>query len=281
MGHHAQHVSRVVDDASDGSHGSVWTPPLVGISRTTDVSEYHAALALQCMECFRVRGVTSITVGNGDPQDGAALVPVGKEGFVVFHPELDRLAHELEARIAEQGARQQPGLAHDLEPVAEADHRAASFGKRDDVLHHGAESGNRPGPQVVAVAEAARQDDHVALLQVVILVPQVHRFLAQCIDDGVIGVVVAVGARKGDDAELHGAAPSTLAISKSSVTGLESRRSHISRVERSAAAASEASTSTMTCRPMWTSWTALKPRECRASATVLPCGSRMPRRGVM
>src|SRR5437016_5379273 len=35
------------------------------------------------------------------------------------------------------------------------------------------------------------------------------------------------------------------------------------------------------CRPTWTSLTAAKPSVCSASATVFPCGSRMPRRGTM
>src|SRR4029079_17903909 len=115
--------------------------------------------------------------------------------------------------------------------------------------------------------------DHVALLEIVIFVPEIHRFFTELLDDRLIRVVVAVGAGKRDDAELHG--PSTLAISKSSVTGFASSFSHISRVDCSAALGSPASSSTTMCRPTWTSRTAGKPRLCNASATVLPWGSRM------
>ena len=70
-------------------------------------------------------------------------------------------------------------------------------------------------------------------LQIVILVPEIDGLLAELLDDRLIRVVVAVGARKRDDAEFHHQASRacTLAISKSSVTGLASSRSHISRVE--------------------------------------------------
>src|SRR6185437_13135666 len=161
----------------------------------------------------------------------------------------------------------------------DGEHRPAAVREGDDVLHHGAEPRDRAGPQVIAVTEAAGQDDHVAVVQVVMLVPEKGRPFAESVDDGTVGVVVAVRAGKGDDAELHAA--STVAISKSSVTGFASRRSHMARASRSADCWSPASSSSTMYRPTWTSRSAPNPRVCSASATALPCGSRMPRRGVM
>src|SRR4051812_18188175 len=104
---------------------------------------------------------------------------------------------------------------------------------RRNLAHDRTEARNGTGPKIVAVAEPTGQNHHVRALQVAVLVPEVHGFLAERLHDGLVRVVVAVGAGKGDDAELHTVL--TVAISKSSVTGLASRRSHISRVERSAA----------------------------------------------
>jgi len=73
------------------------------------------------------------------------------------------------------------------------------------LVHDRAEAGDRAAAQVVAVAEAARQDHDVGALQVVILVPQVRRLLAELVDHGVVRVVVAVGPGEGDDAEPHSA----------------------------------------------------------------------------
>jgi hypothetical protein len=72
-----------------------------------------------------------------------------------------------------------------------------------DFLHDRTEARDGAGPQIVAVAEPARQDDDVAPLQVVILVPQQHGLLAESLDDRLQRVVVAVRAGEGDDAELH------------------------------------------------------------------------------
>ena len=57
-------------------------------------------------------------------------------------------------------------------PLQMREHRAAALGVRDDLLHDRAEARDGAGAQVVAVAESTRQDDDVAALQIVILVPQ-------------------------------------------------------------------------------------------------------------
>src|SRR6185437_12578528 len=255
-GHHAEHISRVVDDSGDGVHRAVRAPPLVGVTGAANVAKDHLAFALKSIERLVVRGVTSVTVRDWNAKDRAVFIAVAEQRLGRLDAQLNELGNELEAGVSQQRSAEQPGLARDLESVADRQHRTAAIGMCDHVSHHGAEPGDGAGTQIVAVAEAARQHDHVAALKIVILVPQIDRVLAERFGHGVKRVVVAVGARKGDDAELHAAMASTPAISKSSVTGLASRRSHTSR-------------------------TAPKPSVCSASATVLPCGSRMPRRDVM
>ena len=72
------------------------------------------------------------------------------------------------------------------------------------------------------------------------------------------------------------------AISKSSVTGLASSRSHIVARARSPPRRASARVGSRTiCRPTCTSATDSKPSVCSASATALPCGSSRPRRGTM
>src|SRR5699024_9442265 len=98
---------------------------------------------------------------------------------------------------------------------------------RGHLAHDRTESRDRARAEVVAVAEAAGKHDHVHAFEIGGLVPEIHCRQTQYVDDGVVAVVVAVGTREGDDAELH--ARSTVAISKSSVTGLASSLSHIAR----------------------------------------------------
>src|SRR3546814_4756445 len=71
-----------------------------------------------------------------------------------------------------RSAGQQAGLRQHLEAVADAEHRHALVGARDDLLHHRRVGRHGAAAQVVAVGEAAGQHDEVDLLEVAVLVPQ-------------------------------------------------------------------------------------------------------------
>ena len=73
--------------------------------------------------------------------------------------EVDLAADEAQRGVGQQRARQQARLAQDLEAVADAEHRAAVAGELDDRLHDRREARDRAGAQVVAVGEAAGDDD--------------------------------------------------------------------------------------------------------------------------
>src|SRR3546814_5562416 len=70
-----------------------------------------------------------------------------------------------------RSAGQQAGLRQHLEAVADAEHRHALVGARDDLLHHRRVGRHGAAAQVVAVGEAAGQHDEVDLLEVAVLVP--------------------------------------------------------------------------------------------------------------
>src|ERR1700687_2732022 len=197
----------------------------------------------------------------------------------MLHPNAHLRGHELEMGVPHQRAGKQARFAGDLEAVADTDHWSATLCVRGDLLHDRTESGDRSCSQVISVAEPAGQDDHVRALKVVILVPQITSLPAQDLGHGVIGVVIAVRARKRHDPELH---PGTAdSISKSSVTGFARSFPHISVTASSAVIASYESVSMMMYLPMCTFFTALNPRVWSASLTAFPCGSSRPLRGVM
>ena len=101
----------------------------------------------------------------------AHRVLIGERGVGLLHPEPHRAGDEAEPAVPHQRAGKQPGLAQNLEPVADAQDRAA-FPR--EALHRGhdrAESGDGAGAQVVAVAEAAGQHHHVGALQVGVAMP--------------------------------------------------------------------------------------------------------------
>src|SRR6185437_15579233 len=230
--HHPKDVSALVDDTGDGSGGAVGAPPFISIGSTGKIPKYDAAFALQPVNRLLVGSVTPVTVGDRNPERRPLVIAVREQCVRRLHAKPYQLTHELETGVAEECPGQQSGLAGDLEAVADGQHRPAAIRERDHVPHHGAESGDCTGAQIVAVAESPGQNDHVRLLQVVVLVPEKSRLFAESVDDGAVCVVVAIGAGERDDAELHAA--STVAMSKSSVTGLASRRSHMSRADCSA-----------------------------------------------
>ena len=73
--------------------------------------------------------------------------------------------------------------------------------KRMTSLHHRREAGDGAGAQVVAVGEAAGDDDRVDALEVAVAVPELDRVARERAREPRVGVVT--GAGEGDDAELH------------------------------------------------------------------------------
>ena len=90
-----------------------------------------------------------------------------------------------------------PGLAGDLEAVADGEHRPALFGERLDRAHDRRVRGHRAGAQVIAVGKAAGQDHRVGVAERAVLVPGEARRARPCTRaDDVEGVVVAVASRE-------------------------------------------------------------------------------------
>ena len=117
--------------------------------------------------------------------------------------QVDVAADEFQAAIAEQRAGEQAGFDQDLEAVADAEHEAAIGGELLDGLHDGREFGDGAAAQVVAVGEAAGQDDGVDIAESGGVVPDELRLLPEVVGDGVEGVVIAIAAGKDDDAKFH------------------------------------------------------------------------------
>src|SRR5205085_2740386 len=85
--------------------------------------------------------------------------------------------------------------------VADAQHEPALAREADHRLHHRGEARDRTGAQVVAVGEAAGDDDRVGPTQAGIAVPQELRPAhAAC---GLQSVQLVAGAREAQYAELH------------------------------------------------------------------------------
>ena len=100
-------------------------------------------------------------------------------------------------------------FAQHLKTVAHSQHFAATVGKVNNTLHHGAKSGNGTAAQVIAVRKAAGQHNAVGggeHTDVFILVPKHDNFFVEFILQRILHVSVAVAAGENDDAVFHGIA---------------------------------------------------------------------------
>ena len=115
--------------------------------------------------------------------------------------EVDLAADEAQRLVRQQRARQQARLAQHLEAVADAEHRAALARERDHRLHDRREARDRADAQVVAVGEAAGDDDRVDALQVGVAVPQDRRLADALARE--LRVDLVAGAGEAQHAEPH------------------------------------------------------------------------------
>src|SRR5262249_17927523 len=148
---------------------------------------------------------------------------------------------EAKLLVDEQRPGQQPGLAEDLEAVADPQHRPAAASVVGDRLHRGREAGDRAGAQVVAVGEPARDDDRVGAAKVVVLVPDAPCLAEQAACVERVSLVAGAGELK------HPPPHHRLTISKSSISGLASSFSQSSESRSGSSASSSTMRPTRTC----------------------------------
>jgi hypothetical protein len=94
-------------------------------------------------------------------------------------------------------------FTQNLEPVADANHRSAPLCVSNHFLHDRTESGNGSSTKRVTVTEASGQNQDIAVLRVVITMPQRHRRLPKDIRDRMQGVNITVRTRERHNAKLH------------------------------------------------------------------------------
>jgi hypothetical protein len=85
---------------------------------------------------------------------------------------MDLLADVFEASVAHERAGKKTGFGEDLEAVADAEDETAGVGEVATDCMTGREAGDGAGAEVVAVGEAAGNEDCVDVLEVFGVVPE-------------------------------------------------------------------------------------------------------------
>src|SRR5882762_10316585 len=171
MGHQAGYVTLAVANAGDVVHGAVGIAGVVVFAVGRGVAEKNLAIFFESGERGFVAIVIAVAVGDGEFEDLAFLRGVGEGGVGVFDADVDVAADEAEAGVAHHGAGEEASFEEDLETVADAEDKTTGFGEFGDGVHDGREAGDGAGAEIVAVGEAAGEDDGVAIVEIFGLVP--------------------------------------------------------------------------------------------------------------
>jgi hypothetical protein len=212
MGHQASYVALAIADAGDVVCGAVGIAGVVVIPVGRGVAKKNLVIFLESGKRGFVAIVVAVAVGDGEFENLAFLGGVGEGRVGVFYADMHVAADETEAGVAHHGSGKQAGFEEDLETVADAEDEAAGFGELGDGAHDGGETGDGAGAEIVAVGEAAGEDDGVAIVEVLGLMPDEFNGLLEDVADGVEGVVIAVGPGKDYDSEFHGTSGSAAGI---------------------------------------------------------------------
>ena len=147
--------------------------------------------------------IAPLTVGDRHLEDLAAPEPTRERALGLLDGHVRPLAPELEAFVPEEGPGEQAGLAKDLEAVAASqDQPAAGHEARQGPDDRGA-ARHGPRPQVVAVGEAAWENQAIEAADIGVPVPHVLDRLVEHLGDDVVEIHVTPRAREDHDAESH------------------------------------------------------------------------------
>jgi hypothetical protein len=153
VGHHPEDVALLIHHPRDGGQRTV------GI--VVHVAKGHLSAALQTLVPLLVDEITAIHVGDGEPEGCGTRQSGGETVRPSVGAKDDVAAEEVFAGIEEERSGEETGLGQNLKAVANAQHGPALPGKGRHLFHHRGESGDGTTPEVVTVAESARQDDVV------------------------------------------------------------------------------------------------------------------------
>ena len=203
MRHHAENVTLLTKDAGDVAERAVGICFRCHVAGRSAVAKGDAVFGLEALELLRRAEVITFHVANGDLED-VSLGELAGEGTVgSFYADVDLSANVLEAGIAHERAGEQAGFSEDLKAIADAEDKTAALCEALDGLHDRGEAGDRAGAEVVAIGKAAGDEYGIDALKIFRVMPEKGDGLVSDFSDDVVGVVVAVGARKDEDAKFH------------------------------------------------------------------------------
>ena len=205
MRHHAEHVAFIVHNAGHEIGRAVDVPGRIERAIGRRVAEQNTPLAFECLDGLVVGDIIAFAMRDRHADHLPRVIAARERRVGALDAQIDVAADEFQLGIAHQHAGQKPGLAQDLEAVADAEHEAALRRVGADRIHDRRARRDRAAAQIIAVGEPARDHDEVgAGGQLRVGVPD-HRWLhARHELERARHVALAIDAGKDEDGGFHG-----------------------------------------------------------------------------
>src|SRR5580700_4623539 len=207
MRHQAQNVALLVADTGDGMQRAVGIGLVVVFGRVLAVRFYvvknNLAVAFECGERSRLAEIVSFVMRNGNFQYLTLLRGASEGSVGGFDADVHLAAEIAQALVAHHRAGKKPCFEQDLEAVADSEDQTSGTREAVHGFHYRRKSRNRPGAQVIAIGEAARENYDVAAGKIFGLVPDEFDGLMDDGGDGVVSVFIAIRTGKLHHSEFH------------------------------------------------------------------------------
>src|SRR6185437_11568609 len=207
MGHQADYVAFAIAHARNPGERTIRIRFAVGWfgggAVGMHIAENYLLIALDIGKRGGVAKIIAFHVSDRKAQHLAGGGGAGEGGIRVLHADMNLATEETQARIARHCAGQQARFEQNLESIADAENQPARVRKSFHGFHDRRKARDGAGAEVVAIGEAAGQDDRIHAGDFLRLMPDELDWFAEYAADGVKRVMVAIGTRKNDDAELH------------------------------------------------------------------------------
>lgn len=200
--HQSEHIAAFVVDAGDVVDRAVWVVGDRTLATGVAVAKRDLSALLELRELSFVALIAAVSVCDGQAKHRSS----GKRSERAFGLASDKhiSAFEPQVRVACERSGQKAKLGEDLKAVADPEHGAALLGECAECPDDGAEPGDRPWSQIVAVRKTTGHDDGVGIAKALFLVKNVACVGAKDVAGRVQRVPVSVGTGETHDRYLHG-----------------------------------------------------------------------------
>src|SRR6266566_3940359 len=146
MRHDPHHIAAGVAYAGDIVHRSIRV--------VCDIAQHNLAVGLELGRGLRISDVAAIAVRDRQRELLATLVAPGERRVCRVDTHLYRPGQKLEPGIPHQRAGQEPRLAQNLEPIADAEDGTARARMGGHRAQHRRKARDGPGGKIITIAEA-------------------------------------------------------------------------------------------------------------------------------